>query len=403
VMLDVQVLEVSSSKTREIGLKLPSTAQLGLPATTAPAVELTRSNWAQQIVSVASPSITASLRATLGDANLLSNPSIRVKNREKARIHIGEKLPVFTSIFNSTGVAGGAGNAFSTQVTLLEVGLKLDVEPVIHMSKDVEIKLTLEVSNVIEKVSGPAQSVGYRVGTRNAVTNLRLRDGETQILAGLIRDDQRQSINGVPGLAELPILGRLFGPVTDEKDKTEIILLITPRVVRAISAPMIARAAFAAGTEGAIGVPPLRMNDSAVVSLLTTSGGTGGRPSGGVATPRIEPVSAPPNVPATISLSLAGPNLVKANSEFEVLLVRNTGPANFDVQVDVSLTGTGASFSDGTSGAKMVNLSGEQSAVRVKAGAPGSQISISVAGVKGPNGDITLDGNPQAIQVKVEP
>jgi general secretion pathway protein D len=408
VMLDVQVLEVSTSRTREIGLKLPTSAQQALPVTTPLTnVELTRSNWAQQIVSITSPSISASLRATLGDANLLSNPSIRVKNREKARIHIGEKLPVFTSIFNSTGVAGGAGNAFSTQVTLLEVGLKLDVEPVIHMSKEVEIKLSLEVSNVIEKVAGPAQSVGYRVGTRNAVTNLRLRDGETQILAGLIRDDQRQSATGVPGLVELPILGRLFGPVTDEKDKTEIILLITPRVVRAISAPLVARSAIAAGTEGAIGVAPLRMNESAVVALVTTAAGTAIRPGFGVAANRVEPnTSALPSTPTSISLSLTGPKVVKANTEFEVLLARNAGAGNFDVVVDVNLAGAGASFANGTNGltgSSAVNLVGEQGSVRIKAGAAGTEIQISVAGAKGAGGDIALDGNPQAMQVKVEP
>jgi general secretion pathway protein D len=396
VMLDVQVLEVTASRTSEIGLKLPSSATLGLPLSTPATTALTRGTWADQIVSITSPSISASLRAGLGDANLLSNPSIRVKNREKARIHIGEKLPVFTSIFNSTGVAGSSANAFSTQVTLLEVGLKLDVEPIIHTSREVEIKLALEVSNVIEKVSGPAQSVGYRVGTRNAVTNLRLRDGETQILAGLIRDDERRSVSGVPGLMELPILGRLFGPQILEKDKTEIILLITPRIVRSIEAPLLARSAMAAGTEGAVGSAPLRMNDSAVVALSATGAGVGSRPPAAASAGSSSVTS-----PSTIALSLAGPKVVKANAEFEVLVVRNPGQTMLDAVIELNLKGAGASFL--TAGSSVVNLPGEQSSVRLKAGAAGSDIEITIANAKANGGELSIDGGSQTLQIKVEP
>jgi general secretion pathway protein D len=406
------VLEISSSRTREIGLKLPGNAQLGLPSSTPSGTELTRANWAQQIVSIASPSISASLNATLGDANLLSNPSIRVKNREKARIHIGEKLPVFTSIFNSTGVAGSTGNAFSTQVTLLEVGLKLDVEPIIHMSKDVEIKLSLEVSNVIEKVTGPAQSVGYRVGTRNAVTYLRLRDGETQILAGLIREDDRQSASGVPGLVEFPVLGRLFGPTTDVKEKTEIILLITPRVVRAVSGVSMAKGLLPAGTEGAVGVSPLRMNESALVSVLPSGigGASSGSPSPSGPSSRNVPrqlasesVPVVEAVPTSVTLNLTGPKTTKPNTEFEVVLARSEGAANFETAVEVSLSGQGASFADGTVGRTSISLNTEQKSVRVKSGAAGSDIQLSIANAKGPGGTLAVDGSTLTLQVKVEP
>jgi general secretion pathway protein D len=416
VVLDVQVLEVSESRTREIGLKLPAAANLGLPSSTPSGTELTRGNWAQQIVSIASPSISASLTAGLGDVTLLSNPSIRVKNREKARIHIGEKLPVFTSIFNSTGASGGAGSAFSTQVTLLEVGLKLDVEPLIHMSKDVEVKLSLEVSNVLEKVSGPAQSIAYRVGTRNAVTNLRLRDGETQILAGLIRDDDRHSAVGVPGLFELPILGRLFGQHTESKDKTEIILLITPRVVRSISAPLIARGPLTAGTEGAVGVTPLRMSERSSIAVSnpvgTNPGGAAaartlpGRPSAPAsasASTGAAPPSPDPSVAAVISLRLTGPSSVKANTEFDVGLLRSPEQSPFEGVVEVSLNGEGAKFADGSSGSRQVSVAGGQASVRVKAGAAGSEVQIAVIGAKGPGGDVAIETSPQVIQIKVEP
>ena len=403
VMLEVQVLEVSASRTSEIGLSLPVSATFGLPTTTPSSTPLTRSNWADQIVSITSPSISASLKAGLGDANLLSNPSIRVKNRDKARIHIGEKLPVFTSIFNSTGVAGSSTNAFSTQVTLLEVGLKLDVEPIIHTSKEVEIKLALEVSNVIERVIGPAQSVGYRVGTRNAVTNLRLRDGETQIMGGLIRDDERKSIAGVPGFMELPVLGRLFGPQTGAKDKTEIILLITPRIVRSIDPPLLARSSMVAGTEAAVGVAPLRMQESAVVALSSGAEGASGRAQPGRAAARQEPVAAvEPPAPTSISLGVAGPKVVKAGSDFDVVVVRSSGPTDFEIAVGLSVKSAGANTAS-----PVVTMNSEQATVRLKAGAAGADMEVSIENARGSGantaGELSIDGNPRTLQIKVEP
>jgi general secretion pathway protein D len=402
-MLDVQVLEVTSSRTSEIGLALPGSATFGLPPSTPSSTPLTRSNWADQIVSITSPSISASLKAGLGDANLLSNPSIRVKNRDKARIHIGEKLPVFSSTFNSTGVAGSATNAFSTQVTLLEVGLKLDVEPIIHTSKEVEIKLALEVSNVIEKVIGPAQSVGYRVGTRNAVTNLRLRDGETQILAGLIRDDERTSIAGVPGLMELPILGRLFGPQTAVKDKTEIILLITPRIVRSIEAPLLARSAMVAGTEAAVGASPLRMQESAVVALSSGTEGAIGRAPPGRAVARQEPaIAVEPPAPTSVALGVAGPKIVKAGSDFEVVVIRSSGPTDFEMAVGLSVKSAGANTAS-----PIFTINSEQVTVRLKAGAAGTDMEVTIESARGSGantaGELSIDGNPRTLQIKVEP
>ena len=139
------------------------------------------------------------------------------------------------------------------------MGLKLEVEPQVYLDNDVGIKVGLEVSNVGAQTKTSSGTVAYTVGTRNTATTLRLRDGETQILAGLINDEDRRSANRVPGLGELPVLGRLFSSTRDVNNKSEIVLLITPRLVRTLARPEARALEFSAGTEastGAVGGAP---------------------------------------------------------------------------------------------------------------------------------------------------
>jgi general secretion pathway protein D len=143
----------------------------------------------------------------------------------------------------------GATGFVSESVNYLDVGLKLEVEPVVSLDDDVTIKVGLEVSNISQENRTPAGTVSYQVGTRNAATTLRLRDGETQVLAGLINDEDRRAATQVPGLANLPLLGRLFRNNNDTVNKTEIVLLITPRVVRGIERPEARLEEFRSGTE----------------------------------------------------------------------------------------------------------------------------------------------------------
>ena len=139
------------------------------------------------------PLIAVQLREVAGRTNVLANPRIRVKNRERARIHIGDKVPVITTTAGATGFV-------SESVNYLDVGLKLEVEPQVFLEDDVGIRVGLEVSNISQEVTSASGTVAYQVGTRNASTVLRLRDGETQVLAGLINDEDRRSATQVPGL-----------------------------------------------------------------------------------------------------------------------------------------------------------------------------------------------------------
>ncbi|RQO60422.1 general secretion pathway protein GspD [Paucibacter sp. KBW04] len=243
VMLEVEVLEMSTDRADALGLKWPDTVQYGLTGVTGQ-VELGRRN--EFRASIANPAVVATLRGSSGDVNILANPKIRVRNHEKAKVHIGEKLPVFTT-------TSAVNIGVSSSVTYLDVGLKLDVEPTIQLDNDVSIKVGLEVSNLISEVLGPSDSKAYRIGTRVTSTTLRLNDGETQVLAGLINDEDRRTATGIPGLSAMPLIGRLFGVTQDNHTKTEVVLLITPRIVRNLSLPDAAFTRLASGTDASPG------------------------------------------------------------------------------------------------------------------------------------------------------
>src|SRR5207248_1101041 len=193
-------------------------------------------------LTVSDPLIALNLRQQVGRSNVLANPKIRAKNREKARIHIGDRVPVITTTAGATGFV-------SESVNYLDVGLKLEVEPQVFLEDDVGIKVGLEVSNVSNQVKTNSGTIAYQLGTRNATTTLRLKDGETQVLAGLINDEDRRTSNGVPGISDMGALGRLFSNNGDTVNKTEIVLLITPRVIRNIERPGMKLEAFNSGTE----------------------------------------------------------------------------------------------------------------------------------------------------------
>ncbi len=311
VMLDVEVIEMSRSKLQELGLRFPD--QIGYGQLQSQATTTTIVNGVTQSVTtpggalatgfvdlnntgaltsfVANPALTLNLRNQVGMGNTLANPRIRVKNREKAKIHIGDRLPVFTT--TSTANVG-----VSASVSYLDVGLKLDVEPNVYLDDEVAIKVGLEVSSVIKEISGPSNSLAYQIGTRSASTVLQLRNGETQVLAGLISDEERSSANRLPGLGDVPVLGRLFSSQRDTNSKTEIVLLITPRVVRNVTRGDLPTQQRPAGSETSIGAAPLQLRPTASRALSLRS-------RGGAAAP-VSEAAVRPTVPAAIP-EAAGP------------------------------------------------------------------------------------------------
>ena len=288
VMLEVEVMEIGSNRLSELGLQWPDTVQYGVPNF---AGQITRNDALR--ASIANPAVIATLRGNSGTTNLIANPKLRARNREKAKVQIGERLPIFTS----TAVAN-AGVA--TAVSYIDTGLKLEVEPSVQLDNDVIMKVSLEVSNLIGQVAGPQGAIAYRVGTRNATTSLRLRDGETQILAGLINDEDRKAVQGVPGVSELPVLGRLFGVHSDTRNKSEVVLLITPRVVRNLGLPDADTLSGPAGNYASPGAASTRLRPSAKAGVAMAN------PSGGATVPSSAPPAAQDSATAVIEVSTSG-------------------------------------------------------------------------------------------------
>ena len=252
VMLEVEVLEVGANRLLDLGMRYPQSLAIGVQGAGGTPGQITLPEWLNRNSSLVRLSFTdplflLNLRQEDGKTNLLANPRIRVKNKEKARIHIGDRVPVITT------TAAVAGGFVSESVSYLDVGLKLEVEPVIYLEDEVGITMGLEVSNIVREVRGSSGStLTYQIGTRNTSTVLRLHDGETQVLAGLISDEDRRTASRVPGLGDMPVVGRLFSQTNDTRTKTEIVLLITPHLVRTLNRPDARTTAFSAGTETSV-------------------------------------------------------------------------------------------------------------------------------------------------------
>ncbi|MDP3538669.1 MAG: secretin N-terminal domain-containing protein [Azonexus sp.] len=247
VMLEVEVLEVKRSRLQELGLLWPSSLMLTpLASTTGGTVTLKDLiNTTSASLAAAVPTFGINAMAQSGDTNLLANPRIRTRNREVAKIMIGERVPNITTTSTATGFV-------AESVQYIDIGLKLDVQPTIYLDNEVAIRISLEVSNIVSLVQTKSGTQAYQIGTRNASTVLRLKDGENQVLAGLISDEERSSGNKVPGLGDLPVIGRLFGTKRDEGQKTELVLSITPRLIRNNKRPTIDQTEFSIGPETAL-------------------------------------------------------------------------------------------------------------------------------------------------------
>ncbi|HYD58694.1 MAG TPA: secretin N-terminal domain-containing protein [Burkholderiales bacterium] len=260
VMLEVEVLEVGYNKLQQLGVQLPGSLGIGITGAAGVAGQITGTeaknlNSGLFRITVPDPLVTLNARRQDGRTNVLANPRIRVKSKEKAKIHIGDKVPVITTTAGATGFV-------SESINYLDVGLKLEVEPQVHLEDEVGIKIGLEVSNIASQIRTGSGTIAYQVGTRNASTTLRLKDGETQVLAGLINDEDRRNAVGTPGIADLPVLGRIFSNRDETANKTEVVLLITPRVIRNIERPGIRLEEFNSGTEVEVGGAPLQLNQA---------------------------------------------------------------------------------------------------------------------------------------------
>ncbi len=270
VELSLEVLEVNRSTEERLGLSFVKQVGAGIFPGTAPGTLSTAvQSFKYQELTGLGPdsylftfpsSVLLEFFKTESNAKTLASPKIRVLNGQKASINVGDKEPILLSTTSSapTGTTGVSTQSTVTSIEFKDTGVKLDVEPTIHLTGEITIKLKVEVTRIGEQVTlqDSPQITQFRFGTRTAETTLNIRDGETVILAGLIQEEDRKSRDSIPGLDDIPIIKDLFQKKV-EKNTTEVILAITPRIIRRVTPPNITKQTIWSGTANQFATKPL--------------------------------------------------------------------------------------------------------------------------------------------------
>ena len=273
VELDVEVLEVNRTKSQKLGVNFAKSAGFGIvpPSFTGGVTSNTTNFTYQQLTDLGPESFIFALPASVlldffkqdSDAKTLANPKLRVLNGKSASINIGDKQPILLSTTNVLpGQAATGAVPTTSTVTSIEfkdTGIKLTVEPTIHLLDELTLKLKIEVTRLGDLVTLQSNPLiqQFRFGTRTAETTLTMKNDESVILAGLIQDEERKTRQTVPGLGDIPVLGALFSTTTTDVITTEVVLTITPRIVRTVPVPDLPAQAFWSGTETVYATSPL--------------------------------------------------------------------------------------------------------------------------------------------------
>jgi general secretion pathway protein D len=234
VVIDVELLEVDRSRLREYGLQFASPGSPGIDGSATVdgggrfLNEL--ANLGSSDVFVANlPGLFYRLLKRDSDTRTLANPHLRTSEGLPAQARFGDRVPIPATTFSPIAT-GGIQQQPITSFNYADIGVNIDITPLTHHNDDVSLQLSIEVSNI----SGTGFGGLPTIGNRSIETTIRLRDGETNILAGLIRDDERDTLEGIPGLSDLPVIGRLFARNTRETQETDIIVTLTPRIIRVL-------------------------------------------------------------------------------------------------------------------------------------------------------------------------
>ncbi len=309
IILDVEILEISRTNALKYGwnftpggLSATAAVQSTAPTTAGNSGGIALSelrNLTKDNIFVTLPGLVVNLIKQDSDAQTLANPRVRVLNNKKATFHVGERIPIQTSIAQTSAVVGYLP---TSTFDYKDVGIKLNIEPTVHLNNTVTLNLKLEISTLGDALNFGNGQVQYKFGTRTTETIINLRDGETVIIGGLIKDEERKSRFKIPILGDIPLLGKLFASADDGTIKTDILMSITPNIVRGMELPDKDSQAFWSGTERDYDTKPLFVSDgksskrsaksldkAAVLDSLAKREAVAPPPSGETA----KPVSAP--------------------------------------------------------------------------------------------------------------
>lgn len=165
------------------------------------------------------------------DVNILSAPHVMASDGREAKIEVGKDVPtVSQSVSVPSATTTSTGLTTSNSITYRTVGILLSVKPHVNASGLVNLTLTQEVSDIYDQTTQGVQSPTFT--KRKVETEVTLEEGKTLLIAGLIQDNKNNTNKGLPGLKDIPLFGGLFGAKSDKRDKTELMVTITPYVVR---------------------------------------------------------------------------------------------------------------------------------------------------------------------------
>jgi general secretion pathway protein D len=324
VVVDIAVLQISKDKSRTLGLLPPSSATVTLQSNintnttttsttgTTPTTTTGSSGTGLELNTLGNLNATdfqvsigsANLSAVMGDSDtkMLQNPQIRTLDNQKATLKIGERVPVATGSFQP-GIGGvGINPLVNTQFQYLDVGVNIDITPHIHADREVTLKMVMEISSVVgqSSIGGISQPI---IGQKKIEPEIRLRDGETSFIGGILDDSQTKSLAGIPGLAQIPILRYLFGQVTQDHSQDETVFAITPHIIRGASVNELNQRPIDIGTASTIELRHL----SRVAAPVAPAGQAPATPAGQApATPAAQPPASP--APATQPPANQAPN-----------------------------------------------------------------------------------------------
>lgn len=254
VIIDVELLEVNRSKLTEYGLQIASPESPGLDGSVSPSdstlsLQQLRNLTQSDVIFANLPSLYYRLLKTDQNTRTLANPQLRTSEGATAQARFGEEVPVPVTTFSPIAT-GGVPQQPITAFNYRTIGVNIDITPRTHHDDEVTLALHVEVSSVLGTGFGGLPTFG----SRQITTEIRLHDGETNMLAGLIRDDERRTLEGIPGLSDLPLVGRLFARSHTETTETDVILTITPHIIRVLDLDEADLRAFRVGRD-TLGVP----------------------------------------------------------------------------------------------------------------------------------------------------
>jgi general secretion pathway protein D len=252
VVVDVAVLEVNRNVERNLGITLPqsititpqanpnttttsgSTTTTGGTTTSSTPNPFTLNSLAHLNANNFGVAISGgTVNALLNDADtrILQNPSIRATDGQRAQLKIGQKIPIATGSYNAGVSTGVASIGVQTQFTYIDVGVNIDITPTVHYDREVTLKMKIEVLSQASSVtiSGVTEPI---IGQRTTDQVITLKDGEPSLLAGIITKQDSLNISGTPGIGEIPFFKYFFTSRDRINDKTEIVFLIIPHIVR---------------------------------------------------------------------------------------------------------------------------------------------------------------------------